>query len=118
MFGRTFSILSTHYDNALSENDVNKGYLQKQRPTMIKVWQKRFFVLEYKSLKYYAREEDYLNKLCPKGVLNFNMVQIKANFQGDLRFSLQIVGSDRIFHLKCGTDIEFKKWKKKLEHTI
>ncbi len=36
----------------LDENDFHQGYLQKQQPDFFKSWQKRFFVLSQRMLKY------------------------------------------------------------------
>ena len=46
---------------------------------MLKGWQNRFFVLTSKKLKYYATEENYIKKDCPKGVINFENVHVKMD---------------------------------------
>jgi len=53
-FMRTLSIArpSFQYD-ALTDDDLNHGYIEKQSPSFLKRWQKRYFVLERKMIKYF-----------------------------------------------------------------
>jgi hypothetical protein len=70
----------------------------KKSPALLKVWQKRYFVLNLKTLKYYKNESDYLNKLKPKGTINFN--QISAEYavkDTQLKIDLKIKGETRVF---------------------
>lgn len=55
----------------LTADDYHKGMLEKQSPKLLKQWQKRYFVLEAKTLKYYKSQNDYDKKKAPKGVINF-----------------------------------------------
>jgi len=69
---RTLSLARPSIRNdALGEEDSHKGYLEKQSPSFLKHWQKRYFVLERKMLKYFKNEAEYNNGKPPKGVLNF-----------------------------------------------
>lgn len=52
------------------------GTLQKLSPSMLKGWQNRYFVLTEKKLKYFATEENWKNKDCPKGVIRFDTVHV------------------------------------------
>jgi hypothetical protein len=55
----------------LTADDFHKGMMDKQSPKFFKQWQKRYFVLEAKTLKYYKTQTDYDKKKPPKGVVNF-----------------------------------------------
>ena len=57
--------------DVLTEDDKYKGFLEKQSPSFLKRWQKRYFVLENKMLKYFKNKSDYDSNKIPKGVLNF-----------------------------------------------
>ena len=47
------------------------GWVEKQSPSLFKVWQKRYFVLKDRMLFYYKTKADYdQNKTC-KGIINF-----------------------------------------------
>ena len=39
--------------DVLTAEDRHEGYMEKQSPSFHKRWQKRYFVLDYKMLKYY-----------------------------------------------------------------
>lgn len=54
----------------LTEDDSINGYIEKQSPSLLKRWQKRYFVLEKKLIKYYKTESDWMNQKPPKGVIN------------------------------------------------
>lgn len=54
--------------------------MEKQCPSIIKIWQKRYFVLDDTTLKYYKTKSQYMNGLPPKGVLNFQLVGVKHEF--------------------------------------
>lgn len=57
---RTISIARPSIkDDTLTVNDKHSGFMEKQSPSLLKHWQKRFFVLEHKKLKYYKSEQDY-----------------------------------------------------------
>ncbi len=45
--------------------------MEKKSPNFIKRWQKRYFVLDKRILKYYKNRKNYENFLEPKGVINF-----------------------------------------------
>lgn len=42
--------------NPVRKEFLQKGYMFKQSPTLIKVWQKRYFVLDKKTLRYFKNE--------------------------------------------------------------
>lgn len=81
---------------------VMQGYVEKQSPSVFKRWQKRYFVLKHKIIRYYKKEEDYRDKKVPKGVVNLNMIWVEPKFvPASLRIDLEIVGTNRVFYLKC-----------------
>ena len=57
--------------NVITDDDFFQGMLQKQQPVFPKQWQRRFFVLDTKILKYYKSKQDYETNKLPKGVINF-----------------------------------------------
>lgn len=42
--------------NIITDDDFHHGMLQKRQPKLLKQWQKRFFVLDTKILKYYKTQ--------------------------------------------------------------
>ena len=93
--------------------------MEKQSPSFLKRWQKRYFVLSKKMLRYYKSEADYNAGKPPKGVLNFQQIWIEPEFQ-DLqhKINLKIMGSERIFNLKCSSQDNYMIWQKRLRHSI
>jgi hypothetical protein len=67
----TLSVTQNNISDTLSERDFHKGHLEKKSPSFHRLWQKRFFVLENRVLKYYKTEQDYNEKRPPKGVIDF-----------------------------------------------
>lgn len=57
-----------------------KGYLSKKSPDFLKLWNNRYFVLENRMLKYFQNEDEFTNKLPPKGILNFEQVNVVSDF--------------------------------------
>lgn len=103
----------------LTEDDYCTGWLEKQQPKMLRRWQKRFFVLDKKLIKYYKNKDDYMDKKQPKGVLNLKQIWINPTFnQSGFKIDLQLMGSNRVFNLRCANMEEFSKWRKKLTHAI
>lgn len=72
---RAFSVahgrMSVRNDQ-LSRDDFHEDYMEKQSPNLFKVWQKRYFVLVNRMLKYFKTKQDYSEGKAPKGVINFN----------------------------------------------
>lgn len=99
--------------------DRHEGYIEKQSPSFHKRWQKRYFVLDNRVLKYYKLQSDFLNAKPPKGVLNFQQIHVEPGFK-DLQFKIDllIMGSTRVFNLKCSDQDSFEVWQKKLRHSI
>lgn len=46
--------------DVLTSNDSHQDYIEKQSPNILKKWQKRYFVLDKRILKYYKSKEDYI----------------------------------------------------------
>ena len=40
-------------DDALTRDDFHEDFMSKQSPGFFKVWQKRYFVMQNRMLKYY-----------------------------------------------------------------
>lgn len=96
-----------------------KGYMQKKSPDFLKLWNSRYFVLENRMLKYFQNEEEYKNNLPPKGILNFEQVNVVSDFnEVTLKIDLRISGSQRVFNLKLKDENEFAEWKEHLTHTL
>ena len=71
-FIRTVSIARPSVrSDLLTEDDTLAGYMQKQSPSFLKQWQKRYFLLEKKMLKYYKSDKAHFDGKPPKGVINF-----------------------------------------------
>ena len=64
----------------LTEDDTLGGNIQKQSPSFLKQWQKRYFLLEKKMLKYYKSEKAFQEGKPPKGVINFQQIWVEPTF--------------------------------------
>jgi len=119
-FQRTISIARPSLRNdILSEDDFMSGVMEKQSPSLLKRWQKRYFVLSNKVLKYFKTEQDYLQLKPPKGVLNFQQIWIEPEFKDlQMKIFLKLMGSNRVFNLRCQSQDEFEVWQKKLRHSL
>ena len=106
-------------NDEMTEGDQMKGYMQKKSPDFLKLWNNRYFVLENRMLKYFQNEEEFNNNLPPKGILNFEQVNVVSDFnEVTLRIDLRISGSQRVFQLKLKDENEFAEWKEHLTHAI
>ena len=54
-----------------TEDDKHSDYMEKQSPSFHRAWQKRYFVLDKKILKYFKNKVDYEAQKPPKGAINF-----------------------------------------------
>lgn len=107
------------FKNSNAEDSVLTGILEKRSPGLLQLWQKRFFVLDQKVLKYYKSETDYKNNVVPKGVLNFQQIWVEPKFQDSKMFiNLILIGFKRQFYLKASKKEDYDTWKLKLTQTI
>ena len=105
--------------NNVTDNDFWQGIMSKQQPVFPRQWQKRYFVLDTKILKYYKNKSDYDQNKLPKGVLNFNQIWIEGEYiDKDKKINLQMKGSKRVFNLWVAKNDEYGVWKSKLTHSI
>mmetsp|Transcript_2852 Transcript_2852/g.4862 ORF Transcript_2852/g.4862 Transcript_2852/m.4862 type:complete len:162 (+) Transcript_2852:286-771(+) len=104
--------------DVLSESDFHQGLLEKQSPSFHKLWQKRYFVLSNRLLKYYKSQQDFEAKKPPKGVINFQQVWVDVEFRDQSKIDLKIVGSNRVFNLRCAEKRDFDTWRYRLNHSI
>lgn len=82
------------------------------------MWQKRYFVLENKMLKYYKNEAEHKESKIPRGVLNFQQIWIESEFEDDkMKVHLLVKGTTRTFHLKSNSKADYEKWKQRLYHS-
>jgi hypothetical protein len=103
----------------IEERDEFMGVMEKLRPNFIKTWQKRFFLLEKRALKYYKQESDYINTRSPLGIINFDQIEVVTEFiDKELRINLSIKGCERVFQLRCPEHDKYTQWKNKLIFTI
>lgn len=69
---RTISVSRTSVrKDILTALDSHQGIMDKQSPSFHKLWQKRYFVLARRVLKYYKKKDDHDKGNQPKGVINF-----------------------------------------------
>ena len=72
--------------------------MEKQSPSFHKRWQKRYFVLCKRVLKYYKGKTDYRNDLPPKGVINFEQVWVEDEYFDDSnKINLKIKDAQEYF---------------------
>ena len=82
----------------LGQDDSHMEYLEKQSPSILKLWQKRFFVLGHRMIKYYKTHADFNQGQPPRGVINFEQVCVDYEFKDiQQRIDLKIRGSNRVF---------------------
>ena len=85
-------------NDEMTEGDQMKGYMQKKSPDFLKLWNNRYFVLENRMLKYFQNGDEFNKNLPPKGILNFEQVNVVSDFnEVTLRIDLRISGSQRVF---------------------
>ena len=105
--------------NNITEDDFYQGMLWKQQPVFPRRWQKRFFVLDTKVLKYYKSKQDYETNKLPKGVINFQQIWVEAELvEKEFKINLSMKGSKRVFNLRCANELDFGQWSSKLRHSI
>ena len=51
--------MPTNELDSLQDLDKNQDYMEKKSPSFHKSWQKRYFVLDKRVLKYYKTKNDY-----------------------------------------------------------
>ena len=100
---RSYSISKpTIPKDVLTTDDSHAGLIEKQSPSFHKRWQKRYFVLDKKILKYFKNKADFDSQKPPKGAINFSQIWITMSSKKDSKkIDLQIKGSNRVFNLKC-----------------
>lgn len=115
-----FQVHNLNDDFSAADQRVRvRGYLLKQSPKGLKLWQTRYFVLTSSVLKYFKNEKAHEQGQPPKGILNFHQVSIDAKFNDiATRFTLQIRGSSRVFNMRLKTDEEYKRWKREIEGVL
>lgn len=103
----------------LTEDDSCSGWVEKQSPNLFKRWQKRYFVLEKKLLKYFKTDQEYYLKKPPKGVINLMQIWVEPTFMDlQLKIDLKLMGSNRVFNLRFSDEKSFKEWQRKLRYSI
>lgn len=65
---------------------AHEGELEKLSPKLgLGIWQKRYFVISHSILRYYKNRKDCYENKPPKGILNFQQVQVDYRFQQEKR---------------------------------
>jgi len=89
-----------------------EGFLKKKSTNLLKVWQRRYFVLRDKKLYYYPNE----SKDLMSGCVDFDLISIKLEKGKDEKhLKITPIGGRRVFYFKAETDEEGKKWFETLE---
>lgn len=86
-----------------------RGWLHKKSPSFFKTWQRRYFILYNKKLKYYknAKEGRYL------GIIDFDLVSVQVDSvprDNPINVVLSIAGHDREFILRASCPTEAVEW--------
>ena len=93
--------------NSLHErnnHEYKSGWIKK-RSNKLKLWQKRFLVLEASKLKYFHSESDQK----PAGIIDFDVLTVQAILENN-DFKLDISDCSRNFHFRCKTEQEARDW--------
>jgi hypothetical protein len=93
--------------NSLHErnNPEHKSGWVKKRSNKLKLWQKRFLVLETSKLKYYHSESDQK----PAGIIDFDVLTVEVILENN-DFILEISDSSRNFHFRTQTEQDARDW--------
>jgi hypothetical protein len=94
----------------------------KQCPSVIALWQERFFVLKRDStIHYYLDRNSYVEKYAPKGVINLAELQNNPTSPNGIYDSIELMHDklniyvrskgNRVYKLKFGTAEEAKAWR-------
>ena len=99
------------------EFPTKEGWLKKKSPSLVKGWQKRYFVLSDKKLFYYKNEKR--NKLL--GVINFDQVAVEVQLKPQENPTQVVIipmRHKRKFKLKSKTPEDLQTWKAALQETV
>lgn len=77
----------------------------KKRSGKLKMWQKRYLVLETSKLKYYHSQSSQK----PTGIIDFDVLTVEVSLESN-DFILIISDSSRNFHFRCKTEQEARDW--------
>jgi len=92
-----------------------EGYLKKKSTSLLKVWQKRYFVLKDKKLYYYQNQ----SKDLMSGCVDFDLLSVKLEKDKDEKhFKITPTGGQRYFYFKAQTEEEGKRWFEMIESHI
>lgn len=120
---RTVTLAESKAQNQAEMDRLSRtfeGEVEKQSPKMnLKIWQKRYFVLSHRILRYYKNQRECYENKPPKGIINFQQVLVNYKFQDDKkRIDLQIHGSTRVFELRCSGTHQYQRWVDNLKFSI
>eukprot|EP00808_Paulinella_micropora_P019559 g16848.t1 len=97
----------------MGSRDLLSGYLRKKSPKKVlgyPYWQRRYFVLDTQTLKYYKTHEALESEDC-RGILPLALiVSIKLRTSVPERFDLALKDTDRVFHFIAETPREARQW--------
>lgn len=70
-------------------------------------------------LKYFKSEQDYKNLKPPKGVINFSQIWVQVDLkETQYKIDLKIMGSNRVFNLRCPNADVYEVWSRKLQYAV
>lgn len=94
------------------EPPEKSGYLSKKSPSVFAGWQKRWFVLQSPGeVVYYGSEEDYKNRMKPKGDIQMNEINGEGGVtinEGNTDFVLGI--GKRAYYLRASDAKDAEEW--------
>ena len=105
-----FNMMQSLMDSSTAHLPERCGWLLKRTGNPFKKWQRRYFVLKSKKLRYYHKETDTK----PAGSLNFDLItvslQLTLHPTGHSELVLQPLCSQRRFRLQADNSKDLEAW--------
>ena len=105
-----FNMMQSLIDNSTARLSERCGWLLKHTSNPFKKWQRRYFILKNKKLRYYHKETDTK----PAGSFNFDLIslnfQLLRHTKDDMELVLHPLCSNRKFRFKSESSQELESW--------
>lgn len=111
------SVIQLLVDTSTPRLPESSGWLLKRTSNPFKKWQRRYFVLKYKKLRYYHKETDSK----PAGSFNFDLISVNLQLirqDGEMELVLQPLCSNRKFRLRAEDGTGLEDWAVRISEHI
>lgn len=93
----------------MDELETKVGFLLKKSPSLFGQWQKRFFMLKDRRLKWYLAKKNR-SSMVQRGVINFDEFTCRVQMKSGSCISISIEGQKRTFLIRAESGAEAKEW--------